>query len=68
VNKDDKKTYEAGMSILMIMPDEESSEEEQEKFFNAEREPGQVPAPRGCCLGAASILLVTIALALAVIL
>lgn len=56
------------MSILMIMPDEESSEEEQEKFFNAEREPGQVPAPCSCCLGAASILLVTIALALAVIL
>lgn len=56
------------MSILMIMPDEESSEEEQEKFFNADREPGQVPVARGCCFGAVSILLVTIVLALAVIL
>ncbi len=55
------------MSILMIMPDEESSEEEPEKFFNADREPGQAPAPRGC-FGALSVLLVIILLGLVEIL
>jgi len=42
------------------MPDEESSEEEPEKFFNADREPGQAPAPRGCCAGAAGVILTLI--------
>jgi len=56
------------MSTVLIMPDEESSEEEPEKFFNADREPGQAPAPCGCCAGAASSLLVLLLFALAVLL
>ena len=51
------------MPAVIIMPNEESSEEEPEKFFNADREPGQAPASCGC-FGALSVLLAIISLGL----
>lgn len=50
--------------LKLFMLDEESSEEEPEKFFNADREPGQKPPTGGCCLGPISILVLIVSLLL----
>lgn len=47
----------------LFMLDEESSEEEPEKFFNADREPGQKPPTGGGCF----TLLITFSVFLVII-
>ena len=49
-------------SPMLIMLDEESSEEEPEKFFNADRKPGQKPPTGGGCLGIVGLLIISLAL------
>ena len=49
-------------SPMLIMLDEESSEEEPEKFFNADREPGQKPPKGGGCLGLVGLLIISLAI------